>query len=358
MVPKLEELQKKAKGMLIQFCNEIGLDGEALYGESLECDCIPTRMVDTVVGKYYAPGEVSLEKMKQLGLSEEQIERANEIGIIFVNEKTVNNPEETIEVLDTLVHEMIHSKRNLLIYDYYRAANGEDEYQHFNEQAYTFQQPPKRREQKGKVLDQLYTTTDEMRDSYADASQEIIKGKIHRDDELMKDVYQMSTKEAIDLDFEEGRVSLKIAKQHEIDEALVHIMADLATYIEVNKKRVSNIDIWEIIDKLEKRDHNSTVGAMCRIIQRHHDFELFHWMIDPIGYSEGDIHYDFFNRYTKDDQDLLETFFHDSEMTDGSMSYEEFGRRSDKEMVKRVKDVDGDENAIPPKKPSLELDDK
>lgn len=48
---------------------------------------------------------------------------------------------------------------------------------------------------------------------------------------------------------------------------------------------------------------------MCEIILKHHDFELFYWMLDPIAYSKENIHYDFFADYTKNDTDLLEDFY-------------------------------------------------
>ena len=86
-----------------------------------------------------------------------------------------------------------------------------------------------------------------------------------------------------------------------------------------SKLNGQEIDIWSAIEKIRDDEDDSylvcdasrhdglkkNVRDMCNIVLKHHDFSLFYWMIDPITYSNGDPHYDFFREYTKDDQDLL-----------------------------------------------------
>ncbi len=69
---------------------------------------------------------------------------------------------------------------------------------------------------------------------------------------------------------------------------------------ELELKKISE----EYVMPLKKDTLKSDVRDMCDIILRHRDFLLFYWMIDPITYSNGDLHYDFFNEYTKNDNDL------------------------------------------------------
>ena len=38
---------------------------------------------------------------------------------------------------------------------------------------------------------------------------------------------------------------------------------------------------------------------------------LFYWMIFPIEYSQGNIHYDFFDQYTRNDKELLDKLYYD-----------------------------------------------
>ena len=62
-------------------------------------------------------------------------------------------------------------------------------------------------------------------------------------------------------------------------------------------------------EEISNHYEGTDVGAMCKIILKHQDFELFYWMLDPIEYSLENIHYDFFKDYTKNDQSLLEELY-------------------------------------------------
>ena len=98
-------------------------------------------------------------------------------------------------------------------------------------------------------------------------------------------------------------------KQQIADEALVELMSVLAMKLYNNSLNGKTTDIWQLIQ--ETRDHfdGEDLGIMCEIILKHNDLELFYWMIDPIGYSMGDVHYDFFRQYTQNDGDLLDQLY-------------------------------------------------
>ena len=108
-------------------------------------------------------------------------------------------------------------------------------------------------------------------------------------------------------------------QQKSVDEALVEIMANVAVDLYANKRRGNNVDIWDAIKKYRDKcenDYNIKLykylknqTIMCDIILKHKDFELFYWMLDPIMYSNGDLHYDVFEKYTKNDKELVNELF-------------------------------------------------
>ena len=98
-------------------------------------------------------------------------------------------------------------------------------------------------------------------------------------------------------------------RNNRVDESLVELMAVLSYKLYSAKQKGKKLDVWTAIEQAKDVYEGEDIGAMCEIILRHHDFELFNWMIDPISYSRGDIHYDFFKQYTKNDQDLLEKLY-------------------------------------------------
>ena len=107
------------------------------------------------------------------------------------------------------------------------------------------------------------------------------------------------------MEWTEGKVDAQMEKQQIVDESLVELMAALSYKLYSTKQKGKELDVWTAIEQAKDVYEGEDIGTMCEIILRHHDFELFNWMIDPISYSYGDIHYDFFGQYTKDDQDLL-----------------------------------------------------
>ena len=96
--------------------------------------------------------------------------------------------------------------------------------------------------------------------------------------------------------------------QKQVDEALNEIMATIAVKAFFTFKNNKEVDLMKIIKQSKDfyDDYNHTI--MCDIILKHRDFDLFHWHLDPIGFANGYINYDFFKDYTKNDTDILSKF--------------------------------------------------
>lgn len=100
-----------------------------------------------------------------------------------------------------------------------------------------------------------------------------------------------------------------MSHQQIIDESLVELMAILSYKLYKDQENGIDSNIWSSIEEISNHHEGTDIGAMCKIILKHQDFELFYWMLDPIEYSLENIHYDFFKEYTKNDQDLLKELY-------------------------------------------------
>ena len=95
-----------------------------------------------------------------------------------------------------------------------------------------------------------------------------------------------------------------------VDETLVELMAILS--YKLNK--YPDIPIKTQLETLSSMKTDGEdfqfvrLVTMSRIILKHNDYDLFKWMIDPIEYSYGDPHYDFFKNYTKNDGEYTDIF--------------------------------------------------
>ena len=285
---ELKEVKEKSKKMLANFIDEIGLDGDSYtstcncpmaWGEPKLCGC----------GEFIAPESERLQEILQSAKYDEKTKRVlNQRGLILIN-RDYRKQEADINLFVTAIHETIHSNRNLLLFDATRDSR--------NENAYIFNN--------GK-FDQNTTEYDF---SYADASQEVLKGNNDTSKETVDSYKGMSSEELEDMQFIEGKRDSKMEKQQIIDEALVELMSVLSYKLYSNKEKNEPTDIWKVIEETRDFFKGEDIGVMCEIILKHHDFELFNWMIDPIAYSEGDIHYDFFEEYTKYDQELVQELY-------------------------------------------------
>lgn len=108
----------------------------------------------------------------------------------------------------------------------------------------------------------------------------------------------------------------KMYYQRVIDETLVELMTLLAY-----KMRNNTIDVYSSMTGLMDVDVDEQIKTMCEIILRHHDLDLFKWMLDPLSYSLGDTDYDFFFKYTENDKDLVGKLIDDDLQIDILESY-------------------------------------
>lgn len=295
---ELRELRQISKEMLANFINEIGLDGE-YYASTCNCPMTWGTPKFWEAGEYITPESDRLKSVISLSKYDEKTQKIlNRKGLILIN-KEYKNKERDSQLLITVMHETIHSNRSLLLFDAVRDGS--------NERAYVFNN--QRYEQ----------NTDNYASSYADASQEILKGSIDTSTRTVKEYNNVSSDDIEKIDFAEGIKDSQMEKQRIVDEALVDVMSYIAYKRYSLKQKNENEDIWTTIEKFKnkfKEAYDETLdekemakSTICEIILKHHDFELFNWMLDPIEYSAGDIHYDFFADYTKNDGDLVKKLY-------------------------------------------------
>lgn len=311
----LKEIREKSKKILSNFVDEIDLDGE--FYASI-CNCPMMWAPHIAPGEFVAPDSKRLEGILEKSKLDEKTRRIlNQRGLILINQN-YRQKEADSDLFVTIIHETIHSNRNLLIFDSIRS---DDKRNRKNEYSYS---------SNNEKLDQ---NTFDYDFSYADASQEVLKGNIDTSRETVNSYKSTSSEELENMEFAEGKRDSQIKKQVKIDEALVEIMARLAYKLYRNKEKGKVTDIWNVIKEMRdncKEEYyelkeldlefgemeQDTIRAkdrvvMCDILLKHHDFELFNWIIDPISYSQDDIHYDFFEQYTKYDSSLVEKISND-----------------------------------------------
>lgn len=239
-------------------------------------------------GGYLTPRSRKMEHfLKNKKVEERILKIIEERGLIVINRK-YKNEEPNFDVFVTMIHEIIHSSRNLMLYDAYR-----DE----ENSAYILNN--------GK----LEQNTSNFDVTYGDASQDIIKGKVESTHKNIGKYESMNKEDVEDIIFENENNDDKILKQTTIDETLVDIIAALSYRIYAEKEKGNTVDAWELITEMKEKSSGQDIKAMCDIILKHKDFELFNWMLNPIEYSNGDIHYDFFEEYTKNDQELVNEIY-------------------------------------------------
>ena len=103
-----------------------------------------------------------------------------------------------------------------------------------------------------------------------------------------------------------GQVSLNEAAADDIVDMLDEAGVEFDTIL--NPVSKSNALAHAIALRWNKRK-GTDIGYMSEIIIKHKDLELFNWMLDPITYSAGDIHYDFFGNYTQNDKELVDKLY-------------------------------------------------
>ena len=308
----LKELRQNSRKMLATFIDAIDLDGE-WYSELNTTPLAWGKPKFNGCGEFVSPGSERLEGLLQTKKYDDKTRKIlTQKGMILINQ-SYRQQEADPDLYVTLIHETLHANRDLLLFDSFREGKNESAYNYNNGR---FEQ-----------------NTGELSSKHADASQEVLKGSIDTSRTTVDSYASKTSEEIEDMEWAEGKVDAQMEKQNKVDEALVEIMARLSFYLYKDKERGKNPDIWDLIKKIgddsrkeyyELREMDSkfkdmgrdTILAkdrkvMCDILIKHHDYELFNWMIDPITYSQGDMHYDFFGNYTKNDTDLLDKMYND-----------------------------------------------
>ena len=284
----LKELRQNSRKMLATFLDSIDLDGE-WYSELNTTPLVWGKPKFNGCGEFVSPGSERLEELLETKKYDDKTRKIlTQKGMILINQ-SYRQQEVDADLYVTLIHEILHANRDLLIFDTFRRGRNESAYSYNNGR---FEQ-----------------NTEELSSKHADASQEILKGSIDTSRKTVESYESKTSEELEDMEFAEGKIDAQMEKQQIVDESLVELMAVLSYKLYSSKQKGKELDVWTAIEQARDAYEGEDIGAMCEIILRHHDFELFYWMIDPITYSQGDIHYDFFGQYTKDDQDLLKKLY-------------------------------------------------
>lgn len=338
----LKELRSEANKRLAYFVDKIGLDGETYTAENHYPMLWGYPKMNSL-GEFVTPmTERAEEIVKEYPeLDEKEKQEMLEKGAIIINKD-----QSPSDMLTTVIHEIIHSKRNLTLWDVaYQEKKEKDENAQEKEEKDENGQEKKEKEEDAQEIEEndenaqgkkaknqnayifnngkYEQITYEGRITYADASQEILKGNI---DTSMKagEFYKDKTpKEIKDMQMSDDKMYNKMDNQVTIDEALVEMMTLTACKLYQNKEREKSTDIWDMIKDVEKSFEGDDIEIICKIMLKHHDLELFKWMIDPIEYSYGDIHYDFFEKYTEGDEELVSQIY-DLEPTNPDLQLQEY----------------------------------
>lgn len=252
------------------------------------------------VGEFVSPGTKRLKTLLQKEKYDDKTKKIiSQKGLILINQSYYRHQQPNSDLSDlyvTLIHETLHANRDLLLFDHFREGK--------NELAYSYNN--------GKLEQNI----EKFSSKHVDASQEILKGIIDNSKNTLSSYASKTSKEIEDMKWPEGeiedmertedKIDAQMEKQRIVDEALIELMAALSYNLYSAKQIGKELDIWTAIEQARDSYEGDDIGTMCEIILKHHDFDLFYWMIDPISYSQGDIHYDFFKQYTKNDQDLVE----------------------------------------------------
>ena len=281
----LKEIKNMSLKMIETFVNSIDLDGE-FYASTCNCPMAWGRPKLNAEGEFITPNSERLNTLlAQTKWEDKTKKNINSRGLILVNSK-YRTQELDANLFVTLIHEILHSNRCLMIYDAVR----EDS----NENAYTYQD--------GKFNQNTF----DYNFTYVDASQDLLKSNIDNSNDNI-DILNKKTSDQLDeMEFKSGKRDEIMEKQQIVDESLVELMSFLAYKLYKDIENGKNANIWESIEELSNHYEGTDIGFICKIILRHQDLMLFGWMLDPIAYSFENIHYDFFKDYTKNDQDLLD----------------------------------------------------
>ena len=306
----LDELNKLSDEIIINFINKLGYDGKEyikLSGGTYIC------LVDEIingVGEYVSPYfyeanmnenmmidvEDQIEEIKQDNvLTKEQEESIKEHGYIKLIKKDFYDSED----LKTLIHEKIHSFRNMTIFN-------------FKNSSYYFIDKDGTTNTKQFQIDneknELFSINDDLDFS-------VLKGNY---DNKYNNVISLLLEQNPNMSITDLKkysryiINKKLAYSINVNETLVELIT-LASYKIYKNPNMSIIDFIKHISEINTDEDMDLEGIrmiyMCRIILSHNNLDLFKWVLSPLEHINDVIQYDYFNEYTKNDPvEYLEIF--------------------------------------------------
>ena len=289
----LDKFGKLADSALIDFVNQIGLDGETFVNIN---DPLIIWSNTEYQGEYLSP-----TKLEELGIIDTfGFESIKDTGVIYINSDLIKaNEENSKKVISILIHEKLHANRNILFHE---AIGDKEELHHLNktnkEDEVTFISKD------GKVNQH----TSNYLDRDVDPNQDVYKGSIDRSKNALSTKVPETNK----------KVSDNLKRNTYIDETIVTLITKIASKISLNKLLSKDTDIWEELKSISKRKDlvgtDKSIAPLAKIILKHKNLDLFKWTLDPLTYTADDPHYDYFSHYTKSDKDLV----------DEMMNYEQY----------------------------------
>ena len=290
----IREFDVLSDDVIKNFINQIGEDGQSYVSSMQRCPIFP---IDNCsgLGKYvntFDKPEIN-KIVRTYKLTEEQKLLLETRGLIEIEYYHYKN-DSINSVLTTLVHEKYHSYRDLLVYDVLQEID---------------------------IIDSRYISANAKYDQvddkrswqYVDANQQILKGSIDDSKQTINKYKEIDEDELNDMLYADENKDSKMLYQYNIDETLIEIMALVSTKIHTKKCSIFEAieELRDFCSKDETKDEK--IVAMCQIILNHHDYELFKWMLFPLEYSNYDVHYDYFERYTKNDDSTLKNKFYEND---------------------------------------------
>lgn len=287
MPMELREIKIKAQEILENFVEQLGMDGESYISMCDNCPMAWGKPKMDGLGEYITPRSKRLQRVLNSARYDEKTKKIlNQKGLILIANKYRRQEIGDRELFVSVVHEMLHANRNLLVFDVFRDNE--------NESAYVFNN------------EKFEQSTSEYSFAYVDASQEVLKGNIDTCKKTVESYKEKSQDEIENMVLMDDEKGAQMERQKNIDEAFIELMSRVAYKLYARKEKQDPIDVWQAIEEIKDVFDEEDIGSAAEIVLRHHDLEVFKWMLDPIGYSQGDIHYDFFAKYTENDRDLVE----------------------------------------------------
>ena len=263
---EIEKVLLNAREILKCFINSLGYNGN--YYIDMNKSPILFLNVDGI-SQFLCAKSIKLKKFlnKVKLVNEDYI--FNE-GLIVIRKKVDNNLDLN-DLYQTIIHEMIHANRMLLVNSQFS----------------------NNRIVSGVLYDNnRFRLSYKNKAHYKDALQELLKAPI--DDSCNQK--KLSFKKKQYLSNHNYEYDNKMEEQYKIDEALVEIIAILSLKIFQEKE----INIMDAIESINQ-EYSGDINAITNIVLRHNNLDLLKWMIDPISYEIGVVNYDYFRCYLNED---------------------------------------------------------